>query len=750
MLYPPFRKAIALLRSSLRALLSYIPVLICSLVTATAVGQNSDEPYVRFYAPKAYIYEKEQFPLTAELSNPSNNTYTIVRIELQFSELVELGGLDTRCGVSRPDNQTKIICTLTNVEPDAFYKFEFPVVGNLDNRPDFSVDISAGEFSPRGGDTTNFTVLSQDTNTTTLADGDPQIEGATLKIDVARHILFDSDGDGLGDISENIAGTSPFDRSSRPTDNATIDVTFLYSQAAQDYYRGKLGPLAESLLTVTNQLYLENNIAINLRLAAIGLLDYDENNVSVETVLDDLLATDSSTFSELENIRVGTGADLIVYFHLVDSSQTGSNCGIGSNVESSQGDFYREAHAGRLISVLNLGVGCAGVADLGVLLAINMGIAPNRIVEPNGGTFHFSAGFVTSDGIGTSENSINSSLPAEARFALSGRFSDPSRLCEFLPCGIDHRDLANGADTVLSLNTTRYVIANLTDSVLANSLSPKRPTIGRQENLDLVLRTSTEEDFGIKGTSIPIQAELINFGSETVHDVRVRFEPGSESVALSSDDNQCHVLASDLSTTDEENYSNPIPGDLICFIRRVAPGEPAGINFAAQVMADTAPELASELTLSAQVNLVSLSDVFCSPFYDNAVHALLATDPCPSAPPQSRSIRSTPTIESSAQLDPDQLPEVDGENLFVPYIRLDNGSLLSALFAIDLSTDPRLVLLDYQLLDSEFVANVESEFKEDSLLILRALPYTSDNTVLSASLLDNENEIVFGNILVSP
>lgn len=723
--------------------------LACSLFANTTLAQNANEPYLRFYAPDSHVFENEGLPFFIDLSNPGGESYRIVRVVVQFSERVTLVGMDSRCGQRIPDNQTQLVCTLTDVNPYSFYQLGFAVLGDLANRPGFTVSVTAGSYNPQSGDFADtFSVLSQATGSSGLADGDPQIEGPSLTIEVARNVLFDRDRDGLGDVSEKLAGSNPGDGRSLPEGNAVIDIAFLYSQVADDYYGGKIGSLVDNLISTTNQFFADNNVAITLRLAGLGLADYDRSGANLSTVLDDLSDSGSQYFPNLYAIRIGTGADLMVYLHRIPEGQAGEYCAIASRVDATWGDYYPEAHAGRLLSVLNVDASCASLSELGGPVAINMGVVASRTASPDGGTFPFSAGYLNTDGFATKEFGIGNSAASSEAFLLANRLSDPGRVCGFSPCGVDWHDLANGANTVLSLNATRYLIANLTPAVKFG-IPDHRPTVGWDQWPGLRLIQTGVSNTGIKGEQVQVRVELLNENTQTLHDLRIRFLSNRSEARFATGDNQCSVLASEAVTGSTTLDSDPQTGEVVCFVRDLAPGQTAGFEYTVGLGEQVDTEFAVPVTVSGRVNMwqISGSDD-CIAFFDSAIHAQLALNPCPAKPASTSSLLVMPLQFDASAYDPANSPLVTGTTLTVPYLRIFDGSLVSALFEILQGDEVQLKLLDYQELDSGFQANLESEFTTQGQLILRNVKYNDSHWQLVAELLSSPEQGVFGHLTV--
>ncbi len=720
------------------------------VVASLSHAQSSNEAYVRFYAPKDFVYEQERLPFTVELHNPTKDSLGVIRVGVQFSTLVEVIDLDSRCGRRIPDNKTQLICTLANVEAQSDYSIGFAVVGNVDDRPNFSVGVTAepfkGNASNSDSDSGTIEVRSQESGTEGIADGSRFIEGQTLSVKVARHVLFDQDGDGVGNISEILAGSDPRNSNSLPQHNAVIDVTFLYSQKAYDFYRGKLGPMTENLVTTTNQFLRDNRVNITLRLAAMGLQVYDKPEATMQEVFDDFTAQNGEYFPDLDEIRIGTGADLMVFLHLLENPDPEDFCGNFLAPSTVLGDFYPSAHEGRLRSVLDVAPRCVSRPDIAPGLAINMGIVASRDDEPDGGTFPFSAGYITPEGIATRETQIGNAADNESLFVDRSRFSDSQRLCVFSSCGVDPNDLVNGADTVFSMNATAHLVAALTPRVqpVLDPATLIRPTAGWEAFPDLDMIIASPNGGAVKGQSAPIVVELSNDGREALHDLRIRLFANLAEAEFVTEDNQCFVLADDLTTVGESDYQTPAAGEVICYVRDLEPGQKAGFNFQVQIAEEHSPGNAVPIHLSGNANMWRLrQSEFCLPFFDSAEDAQLNGSPCPSQITKS----SVPDAQEYSPLvisyDSSLLPQLVDDKLTVPYLRLFDGSLVSAMFEVEYGSETRLVLLEYRELDAGVVPAIESYYALNGELTLINVNNAGEELQVSAMLIESADPIQF-------
>ena len=87
-------------------------------------------------------------------------------------------------------------------------------------------------------------------------------------------ILTDTDGDGVGDVNERIAGTNPDDPASRPGES-TVDILWLYDDGAP---RDAIYARIHHLKAVTNMIFVDSGT--NIRLRTVGIRRIEEADSS--------------------------------------------------------------------------------------------------------------------------------------------------------------------------------------------------------------------------------------------------------------------------------------------------------------------------------------------------------------------------------------------------------------------------------------------------------------------------------------
>ncbi|MFK7865598.1 MAG: thrombospondin type 3 repeat-containing protein [Pseudohongiellaceae bacterium] len=699
-------------------------LLLISLLALTAMVNQAQaaEASARHYTAKPYIFDGERQAFYLDINNTSSSSFRVVRTTISFTENVEIRGLDGDCSLSRPSNLVQITCILPQVKANSFERISYDIVGDLDFRAGF--EVSATISSPDG----DITIQDQDASAEGVADNDLLIEGPTLNLVVARDVLRDSDSDGISDMSEIAMGTDPSNASSFSNANAIIDVAVLQSEETDRYYGGKFGSRVEALLAATNQQYRDNNIAITLRLVALGTVDYDSADKDISLVAEEFFALSGESFSNVDIIKENTGADLVVFAHPLfrDSDGTedsGFFCGIGlTNTEAVQGDFYQELFGSRMLSVISSSLNCSGRGLLTSLFALNMGVAISRQESIEGGTFSFSAGYVE-EGYFASyvPSTIDREATSEAPELGSNMLSNPEKLCFGRPCGIDKSNLATGADAVFSLNATRHSVAELAPTVkpVSSEDLEHKVTINSNNVESIQVRQFGDVKHAVTGDWVSVRVEATNTSAVTLHHLEVSVGSSFQPLALRSSDNQCSILAQQGSSVVQDLLgANEGVGRLTCFVNQLAPGATAGFSYSLQIGNSTRSFFGQDLfSVPARVNNETIRESqACFSVSDNALQQAIALDVCPAyIEGQSRLLDPRRQFDG---INPNLLPELSGSVFTIPFIRLFDDELVSAMFKVSGETSRRYELIDINYLSSDVFPVTTAQYSEEGILTI--------------------------------
>ena len=247
-------------------------------------------------------------------------------------------------------------------------------------------------------------------------------------------ILTDTDGDGVGDVNERIAGTNPYDPASIPGES-TVDILWLYDDGA---LHGTQYAKAHHLKAVVNALHADNGTNIHLRTVGIRRIERADSRGW----------PDREHLLQLMNRH---GADLT---HQI--SYTLRPCGLGCASGIGGG--------GRLGSWTH--AESVAINDASALIVVHelghvMGLAHSAQQGQAGGAFRWSRGHHLNRYPGRlgrgSPHAPMGTLMSYGHW-MEWVFSNPDADCYGEPCGVPGTE-TEGADARRSLDVLRFQIA---------------------------------------------------------------------------------------------------------------------------------------------------------------------------------------------------------------------------------------------------------------------------------------------------
>ncbi|MCG8416162.1 MAG: hypothetical protein MI746_18240 [Pseudomonadales bacterium] len=683
------------------------------LASAGSAQVATDElPSIEFKTSRAYIYQTGDDglqPFIVTIANPTEENLRNVSFSIFMPAGLVLGSVDQECDEVVTGSDKTLTCTIQQVDANKVHITDFFVDGPLSTAPNGSITMELTIDDIRIVEQTEFDA--------SLADGNREIKGSILNIELIRDIRYDGNANTIPDIDEQLLQPGPTEAfEDILARDAVLDVLFLVSTTARDYLTGQLDQRIAQLVTGTSEVFRENGIPIKVRNIGVQDVDYSEEDELSET-LTEMQEANSAAFEDLPQSVVDTGADLVVLLHAIEPA-VDDFCGVSSSVAlGRQGDFQADYHRGRLLTVLDVGPSCLGIDDLATSFSLNMGVVSTREVEPDGGTFSFSSGYGIRDTfrtIATRVGAIDLGTAADVN-----RFSNPENLCIGLPCGVDSDDIAMGADAVQSLTLTRHVVSAINDPVVPVGSIPTRLTPTFSNAIDVLVEHQSIEEGALTQAFAEYQVSVTNTFNEPLYDLAVSALHLDNGFLDLTEQNyryhpeQCAVSGAALDTADS------IVGDmleksgrLVCYIDAIAPDETVEFSYFIQID-ETPPELDEEENYYHEIiavnSVLQMESADCIAVYTDLLDASIGSNVCTLVDELLLS-----TDVGTGFIDLEGLPTITGNLLTVPFIRLNDSTLVSAQFQVvnfDIG-EPELVLLSYREINPNLIPVLQSSYNE--------------------------------------
>jgi hypothetical protein len=235
--------------------------------------------------------------------------------------------------------------------------------------------------------------------------------------------------------------------------NNVIDVLVVYTKGVADLYGGNPTTRINQLFQVTNQIYADSGVDLEIRVANTLQVAYTDDN-DAGTALNNITFNQHAAFSGVAAAREQAKADMVIFYRPYMNSH--GSCGIAWIGGGANGVF---SAAHRAYMFAHVAINTCGDFVTAHELGHNMGLKHSRKQDGVGGTFHYALGHGVVNSFATImayQNEFNVDYWTGKVY----KFSNPDiNTCKNQPCGVVRTDTVSGADARYALNVAVPQIA---------------------------------------------------------------------------------------------------------------------------------------------------------------------------------------------------------------------------------------------------------------------------------------------------
>ena len=254
-------------------------------------------------------------------------------------------------------------------------------------------------------------------------------------------LLTDTDGDGVGDVNERLAGTAADNAADTPG-LSSIDVLALFDDRVYAAYGSDPYTRIHHLMTLTRARFRDSGTNIRLRTVGIRHTEWNRRGLS----------------DEADTLMAAHGADMVVQFH--------AKTGAGSPCSPAMGGcapIGSAANRGLWTPVWAAVAATTGADTVAHQLGHALGLAHSARQGEADGAFRWSRGYYArgAEGRNRPQGTI---MTYGHRHEFGDRFSNARTLCYGERCGV-RVDAPDGADAAASLDLLRFQAAALRETM---------------------------------------------------------------------------------------------------------------------------------------------------------------------------------------------------------------------------------------------------------------------------------------------